>query len=136
MDRWTLVRGDDGDGEGSTVYATDGSCRACQFPTTNVKVSKETGEMTMECGSCGTKHSLETGEPVDWLPGNNPIQWAAQQLNKAKQPEKINLMKTRVSKACRVYVRLPDGTLKAAKTAAQRADELARFGASTDETEN
>merc|ERR1719247_333834 len=26
---WTLIRGDDGDGEGSTVWATDGSCRAC-----------------------------------------------------------------------------------------------------------
>ena len=81
----------------------------------------------MTCGSCGTKISLEDGEPVEWLPGNGPIQWAAQQLNKNKQPEKINLMMTRVSKAGRVYVRLPDGTLPMAKTAAQRAAELGGF---------
>ena len=122
---WAVVRGDDGDGEGSTVYATDGSCRACQFPMTSGVAAVEDGEKTLTCGSCGTKYSLDSGEVLDWLPGDGPLRWAAQQLNKAKTPEKLNLMMTRVSKAGRVYVRLPDGTLPIAKTAEQRAAELA-----------
>ena len=92
----------------------------------NAKVDKAAdGSMTMTCQSCGTIHSLEDGDVVEWLPGNGPIQWAAQQLNKAKQPEKVNLLMTRVSRSGRVYVRLPDGTLPMAKTAAERAAELA-----------
>lgn len=122
---WALVRGDDGDAEGSTVYATDGSCRACTFPMTGAKASMEGGVKKITCPSCGTSHDLESGEPIEWLPGNGPIQWAAQQLNKAKEPANINLMMTRVSRAGRIYIRLPDGTLPIAKTAAQRAAELA-----------
>ena len=122
---WALIRGDDGDSEGSTVYATDGSCRACTFPMTNAKASKEGDSKSLTCPSCGTKYDLESGEPIEWLPGNGPIQWAAQQLNKNKQPDKINLLMTRVSRAGRIYVRLPDGTLPIAKTAEQRAAELA-----------
>ena len=123
---WCLVRGDDGDGEGSKTYATDGSCRACTFPLSSSSASKDAdGKMRLTCGSCGTVYSLEDGQPIEWLPGKNPIQWAAQQLNKAKVPGPINLLMTRVSKAGRVYLRLPDGTLKATKTAAERAAELA-----------
>ena len=123
---WTIIRGDDGDGEGSTVYCTDGSCRACQFPTMNSNVEKAAdGSLNMRCQSCGTIHSLEDGSPIEWLPGNGPIQWAAAQLNKAKQPEKVNLLMTRVSRSGRVYVRLPDGTLPMARTPEQRAAELA-----------
>ena len=111
--------------EGSTVYATDGSCRACTFPMTGAKASMEGGVKKITRPSCGTSHDLESGEPIEWLPGNGPIQWAAQQLNKAKEPANINLMMTRVSRAGRIYIRLPDGTLPIAKTAAQRAAELA-----------
>ncbi len=123
---WSLIRGDDGDGEGSTVYATDGSCRACTFPLFSSSVDKDAdGNMRLTCGSCGTVYSLEDGQVIEWLPGKNPIQWAAQQLNKAKEAAPINLLMTRVSKAGRIYLRLPDGTLKAEKTAAERAAELA-----------
>jgi hypothetical protein len=108
---WTLVRGEDGTGEGSTVYATDGSCRACSFPLMNATVTKENGVATMECKNCGSSWSLENGSSVDWLPGDGPLQWAAQQLNKKKEPGNINILMTRVSRAERVYVRLPDGTL-------------------------
>ena len=121
---WSLIRGEDGDGEGSTVYATGGSCRACTFPLFNGKCEKKGDEFTLTCGSCGTKYSLEDGSPIEWLPGNGPIQWAAQQLNKAKEPSNINLLMTRVSRAGRIYIRLPDGTLPAMKTAEQRAAEL------------
>jgi nitrite reductase/ring-hydroxylating ferredoxin subunit len=108
---WTLVRGDDGVGEGSTVYATEGSCRACQFPLIKGKTEKDGNIMTLTCANCGTAYSLEDGDTVEWLPGDGPLQWAAQQLNKNKEPQKLNVLPTRVSRAERVYLRLPDGTL-------------------------
>jgi nitrite reductase/ring-hydroxylating ferredoxin subunit len=108
---WTLVRGDDGDGEGSTVYATDGACRACSFPLYKGSAKKDGDRVMLECSNCGTTYDLENGDPVDWLPGDGPLRWAAAQLNKDKEPQKTNLLMTRVSRANRVYVRLPDGTL-------------------------
>merc|ERR1719152_223651 len=66
---WTLIRGNDGDGEGSTVYATDGSCRACQFPTFSSKATQVGDSMQLTCSSCGTSWSLEDGQPIEWLPG-------------------------------------------------------------------
>ena len=122
---WTLIRGADGDGEDSTVWATDGSCRACTFPLGKATVSKEEEGHAFTCGSCGSKFSLVDGEPIEWLPGNGPIQFMAKQLNSNKEQIAAGLLKTRVSRAGRVYVRLPDGTLPIAKTAAQRAAELA-----------
>ena len=43
--------------------------------------------MRLTRGSCGTVYGLEDGQPIEWLPGKNPIQWAAQQLDKAKVPD-------------------------------------------------
>lgn len=125
---WTLIRGDDGVGEDSTVFCTDGSCRACQFPMIKGQVTKEDGAMVIGCPACGTKYSLEDGSVLNWLPANGPAQWAAAQLNKNKEPTAAGSLMTRVSKAGRIYVRLPDGTLKITKTAAERAEELASGG--------
>jgi len=123
---WTLIRGDDGVGEGSTVWATDGSCRACTFPNTKATVSTdEDGGYSMDCATCGSVFSLTDGKPSKWLPGEGPAQFIAKQLNKDKEPLGASLLMTRVSKAGRIYVRLPDGTLKITETAAERAEKLA-----------
>ena len=45
------------------------------------------------------------------LPKNNPIQFATALVNKDKEPTPITVLRTRVSKAGRYYLRLPDGTL-------------------------
>ena len=65
---------------------------------------------------------------LKWLPAEGPVQFMAKQLNKDKEPVAAGILPTRVSKSGRVYVRLPDGTLKITKTAAERAAELAKFG--------
>ena len=126
---WTLVRGEEGEGEESTVYATDGSCRACQFPMIKGIVAKGEQGFSITCPTCGSEFSLEQGgEVLKWLPGEGPVQFMAKQLNKDKEPVAAGTLPTRVSKSGRVYVRLPDGTLKITKTAAERAAELAKFG--------
>jgi nitrite reductase/ring-hydroxylating ferredoxin subunit len=115
---WTLVRGEplvegaDDAWERTTVYATDGSCRACLFPLTNGATTKEAdGGHSLTCGLCGTRYSLDTGEVLDFLPGDNPVRWAAKLANEKKGPTTATVLKTRVSKALRSYLRLPDGTL-------------------------
>ena len=47
------------------------------------------------------------------------------QLNEKKEPMTAGVLKTRVSQSGRVYLRLPDGTLKIQETAAERAEKLA-----------
>lgn len=134
---WALVRGPQGagaamgDDDVSNVYATDGSCRACSFPMVKGVVEPtDDGLYKIRCPSCGSKYNLETGEVLDWLPGDNPIAWMAKQVNSAKEETPHTALRTRVSQSGRVYVRLPDGTLKITKTAADRADDLAS-GATT-----
>lgn len=132
---WTLIRVEDGAGAGafgsddddeSNVIATDGQCRACSFPLTKSTVTKEAdGTWAAECASCGSKFAVERGEVIDWLPGGNPVQWMAKQVNSKKEALAQSLLKTRVSKSGRVYLRLPDGTLPIEKSAADRAAELA-----------
>merc|ERR1719460_912918 len=114
---WTLIRGNpfvkdapEGSPE-ATVYATDGSCRSCLFPLTQSSVEREGDGFAMTCGLCGTKYSLDTGEVLDFLPGNGPAQFAAKLANRDKKPEPCTVLKTRVSQSGRAYVRLPDGTL-------------------------
>lgn len=125
---WTLIRGDDGVGEGSTVYATDGSCRACTYPMVRATTSKTSDGVSINCPACGSSFNLENGDVIEWLPAKGPAQWAAAQLNKDKEPMNAGILQARVSKAGRIYVRLPDGTLKITKTAAERASDLARGG--------
>ena len=113
---WTIVRGDpqvEGeDAPESKVYATDGSCRTCLFPMTQGNVEADgMGSYNMPCGLCGTKWNLDTGECLDFLPGNGPVQFAAKLANKDKQPTQCTVLPTRISQAGRVYLRLPDGTL-------------------------
>merc|ERR1719454_830891 len=115
---WTLVRGDpvlpageDGEAPESTCYVTDGSCRVCLFPMTNAEVTKEGDGYAMTCGLCGTKYSLDRGEVLDFLPGSNPVQWMAKKANEKKEPQPCTVLRTRISKAGRMYVRLTDGTL-------------------------
>ena len=48
--------------------------------------------------------------------------------NKGKEQMDAGLLKTRTAQSGRIYVRLPDGTLKMTKTAEDRAAELASFG--------
>lgn len=127
---WTLIRGEDGAGamadDFSNVYATDGSCRACSFPMVKSSIQKEpTGEYSVTCGNCGSRFSLEDGNAFEWLPGNGPLQWMAKKLNENKEEMAAGVLKTRVAKSGRVYVRLPDGTLPIQKSAADRAAELA-----------
>lgn len=113
---WCLARGkeraEDAAPEDSVLYAYDGSCRTCQFPLTNGKVEGEDGKQTLTCGLCGTKWNLEDGECVDFLPASNPVQYAAKLANEKKGPQRLAILPTRVSKSGRVYLRLPDGTLK------------------------
>jgi len=114
---WVLVRGDqpseDADPEDglNKVYATDGSCRCCLFPMTNGVAERTSDGVSITCGLCGTKYSLEDGEVLDFCPKKNPVQWAAAMQNENKGPVPAGILPTRVSKAGRVYLRLPDGTL-------------------------
>ena len=111
---WTLVRGRDGQDadEPVTVYATDGACRCCQFPLPSGKTAAEPdGSLSLTCGLCGTRYSLEDGRVLDFLPAANPVQWAAKMANEKKGPQPAALLPTRVSRSGYVYVRLPDGTL-------------------------
>lgn len=130
---WTLVRGEaaagqEGEDEASSVYATDGACRACTFPLVKGALAYEAGAPTLTCASCGSKYNLDDGAVLEWLPGNGPVQWGAKMLNQNKEPMAAGLLKTRVSQAGRVYVRLPDGTLAISKDAEARAAELAGGG--------
>tara|TARA_B110001452_G_C15210667_1_gene419936 strand:- start:1001 stop:1687 length:687 start_codon:yes stop_codon:yes gene_type:complete len=128
---WTLVRGEAGEGEESTVYATDGSCRACQFPMIKGVMAKGEEGFSLTCPTCGSEFNLDKGgEVVKWLPGEGPAQFLAKQLNKDKEEGGASTLPTRVSKSGRIYMRLPDGTLKITKTAAERAEELAKIGSS------
>lgn len=124
---WTLFRGKS-EGNESTVYATDGSCRSCTAPLFSATMGYEDDEPVMTCGACGSKFSLEDGRVLSWLPGEGPVQWMAAQLNKDKEQVAAGMLQTRVSQAGRIYVRLPDGTLAITKSAADRASELAGTG--------
>jgi nitrite reductase/ring-hydroxylating ferredoxin subunit len=115
---WTLVRGDPPPKEEGaersekTAFAVDGNCRCCLFPMINGRTEREAdGNYAITCGACGNKYSLENGEVLEFLPANNPIQWANKLANEKKGPQKAGVLPTRVSKSGRVYVRLPDGTL-------------------------
>ena len=66
---WTLIRGDaveeGSNPEDSVIYATDGTCRTCLFPNTKATIAPlegEEGGHSIECGVCGGKHNLVTGE--------------------------------------------------------------------------
>jgi len=113
---WTLVRGDalaeDMPVEESVVYATDGSCRTCLFPMTKGTLEAlPEGGHALKCALCGTKYSMTDGEVLDFLPKENPAQWAAAMVNEKKGPVKCGMLPTRVSQSGRIYLRLPDGTL-------------------------
>lgn len=117
---WTLIRGlpmkEGQDPQESSCYVTDGSCRTCLFPMPQANVEAvvdENGEPshTISCGVCGTKWDLNSGKVLDFLPGNGPVQFAAKLANSKKEETPCTVLKTRISKAGRCYVRLPDGTL-------------------------
>jgi len=117
---WCLVRGDESeestradDDGAATVFAIDGACRCCQFPMTAGKLNPKQpdGDQSISCGLCGTKYSLNDGNVVDFLPKENPAQWAAALVNEKKGPQRAVALPARVSKTGNVYVRLPDGTL-------------------------
>lgn len=113
---WCLVRGEprppregeEGEEPDAGIFATDGSCRACQFPMT--AGSWESGNK-FTCSCCGTSYDLESGEVVEYMPKNNPVQWAAAMANQDKEPQRAAVLPTRVSRSGRVYVRLPDNTI-------------------------
>lgn len=116
---WALVRGSpkpaepDGEWAEDTVFAVDGSCRSCQFPMTNGKTEKEPdGTYSLTCGLCGSKYSMANGAVLKFLPGENPIQWASKLANEKKGEVPMATLPTRISKSGRIYVRLPDGTLR------------------------
>lgn len=120
---WTLVRTGDSPED---VVATDGSCRACTSPVPAFAFEKDSDGITKAiCGPCGSEFNMDDGSVIKWLPGANPVQWAAKQLNKDKEELAASIMRTRVSQSGRIYVRLPDGTLKITKSADDRAAELA-----------
>merc|ERR1719149_138872 len=109
---WNIVRGAPGPAEGA-VFACDGACRTCQFPLTNSATEKRAdGIYALTCGLCGTVYSLKDGAVLDFLPANNPVQWASKLANEKKGEQQMATLPTRVSKSGRVYVRLPDGTLR------------------------
>lgn len=115
---WCLVRGEptasDADaGLTDKVFAIDGACRTCQFPLTQAQYSAASGTdpQAVTCGCCGTKYSLETGETIDFLPGNNPVRWVAKQANEKKGPQRLASLPTRISKSGNIFVRLPDNTI-------------------------
>lgn len=107
---WALIRGKKpAADEDPEVFAVDGSCRTCQFPMLNAQLDAEANTVT--CGLCGSSWSLEDGESVEFLPANNPVQFAAKLANEKKGPQRLGILPTRVSGSGRVYLRLPDGTL-------------------------
>jgi nitrite reductase/ring-hydroxylating ferredoxin subunit len=116
---WTLVRGsprvaaEEGAAQAEdSVFATDGACRYCQFPLINGETTLEADNVyALRCGLCGTQWSLLDGKLLDLLPGDNPVRWAAKLANEKKGEQNAGRLPTRVSRAGRVYVRLPDGTL-------------------------
>jgi len=115
---WSLVRGEGYYGEDGEeevkVFATDGACRACKFPLTRgVWSGAQAGcdEQTLTCPACGTRYSLESGEPLDFLPGDNPVHWLAKVANEKNGPQRLAVLPTRVSKSGAVYVRLPENTI-------------------------
>jgi len=116
---WNVVRAssraEDQAPEDTVVYAVDGACRVCQFPLTNANLEGELGgekPQELSCPLCGTKWEMDGGECVDFLPAKNPVQYAAKLANEKKGPQKLAILPTRVSKSGRVWLRLPDGTLK------------------------
>lgn len=115
---WCLVRGEltGADAEGDVtdkVFAVDGACRTCQFPLTQAQYAAGGGgnPQTITCGCCGTKYSLESGETVDFLPGDNPIRFAAKLANEKKGPQRLASLPTRVSTNGNIFLRLPDNTI-------------------------
>lgn len=110
---WCLVRGEpaseDEIAAGAKVFATDGACRTCQFPLTQGMWGGV--EKTLTCNCCGTKYSLVTGETLDFLPGDNPVRWAAKLANEKKGPQRLAMLPARVSKSGNVFLRLPDNTI-------------------------
>lgn len=106
---WCLVRGrPTAEGQQPEIFAVDGSCRICQFPRLQGTISSDAS--TYECGLCGTVSSLEDGEVTEFLPKNNPVQWAAALANEKKGPQRMGVLQTRVSKSGNVYLRLPVST--------------------------
>lgn len=122
---WALMRAGPPEGEEPNVYATDGSCVACQFPMSKAVLTNEDGLELLDCKTCGSQWNLKDGSVHKWLPGDGLGQIAMKAINKDKEPKPVNLLTTRVSQSGRIYIRLPDGTLKIDKTAAERAAELA-----------
>ena len=62
-------------------------------------------------GLVGTRYSLESGEPLDFLPGDNPVRWLAKVANEKNGPQRLAVLPTRVSQSGAVYVRLPENTI-------------------------
>merc|ERR1712085_149866 len=90
------------DPQESSCYVTDGSCRTCLFPLTQsnveaVTLADGTGSHTMTCGLCATKWDLNSGEVLDFLPGNGPAQFAAKLANSKKEETPCTVLKTRIS---------------------------------------
>merc|ERR1719247_3723334 len=109
---WSLMLGQEDGQVARTVYAMDGSCRQCKFPMLEGKYSREDGVPSVSCPVCGNVTDLSTGEVTTFLPANNPVQWAAKLANEKDGPQRLAVLPTRVSKAGRLFLRLPDGTLK------------------------
>lgn len=107
---WVLVRGEEEDGE-KKVYATDGSCRCCLFPMTKGEAERTSDGPAIRCTLCGTSYSLLDGKVLQFCPKRNPIEWATAAANEKNGPVAAASLPTRVSKADRIYLRLPDGTL-------------------------
>lgn len=115
---WCLVHGELSGAEAAgdakdKVFAVDGACRTCQFPLTQAQYAAGGGgnEQTITCGLCGTKYSLESGKTVDFLPGDNPIRFAAKLANEKNGPQRLGSLPTRVSKSGNIFIRLPDNTI-------------------------
>jgi nitrite reductase/ring-hydroxylating ferredoxin subunit len=102
--------------EGTQVFAVDGACRCCRFPLPTATFDTEAdGEPTLTCACCGTKYSLKNGNCIEFMPANNPLQWAAMKLDSGGLKDKpemrqMAIVPTRVTKAGNVFVRVPDGT--------------------------
>jgi nitrite reductase/ring-hydroxylating ferredoxin subunit len=103
-------------GAGNNIFAMVGNCPVCTWPMSNGKIEYLEDGMTaaIACGLCGTKYSLETGEVVEWLPGDGPVQWTQKQIHKDKKQDILGTAPTRLHKG-KVYVRLPEGTLTSQK---------------------
>lgn len=114
---WCLVRGEDSVAEGETeptetVFAIDGSCRTCKFPLTAGELSTMAGRQVFSCKCCGTTFALDNGEVLEFLPKKNPLQWATSLRVGGTEPMPTASLPTRISKAGRVYLRLPDNTIQ------------------------